>query len=235
MIGLGEIVAAARFLDERIPRSFWKSLTQPVLTAAAVLMMGFSLVALRESSVSAAFNEIFVKKHTPAQMQTELRRVAKLDDLIKGIMNHVLSQTVTAARIRLAIIHNGEYGLAGATLMRYDVTHSVAREGFTAGPITSNSPLSNWSYLNEMLKGQCVNNGPSEWSPTERTIMFEMGADYRLICPVVDPDGRLQGALYMTWQNGNTHPPPDDIASLSSVMRTAGAQIAIAIEAGSTR
>lgn len=232
---IGDILAILRLLAEKTPLSFWKAFVQPVLTVLVLFVVGFGLMSWREGSASVAIQELFVKKHSPDQMQTELRRAAIQDALIKGIMNHVLAQTSTAARIRLAVIHNGEFGVAGATLLRYDITYSIAREGFSPGPLHVNSPLSNWSYLNDMIKGACVNNGPDKWSTTERAILSEMGSDYRLICPVVDPSGRLLGALYLTWQNGSTHPPADDIASLSSVMTASGQQIAIAIEAGAQR
>lgn len=226
---IGDILAILRLLAEKMPLSFWKAFVQPVLTVLVFFVAGFGLMSWREGSASAAIKELFINKHTPDQMQMELMQASIQDELIKGIMSDVLAKSVNAARIRLAVIHNGTVSLAGATMLRYDITHSIAREGFSSGSLHVNSPLSNWSYLADMRGRTCVNNGPDKWSSTERAILAEMGADYRLICPVIDPKGRLLGALYLTWQNGTAHPPADDIVSLSSVMMASGQQIAVAL------
>lgn len=232
MPSLGDLVNTIRLIIDYVPRAFWKAFVQPILTVAVFLIVAFSILAIRTGGASIALNEIFVASHSPDQMQVDLHRIARQDELIKGILTDVLKQSPTAARIRLGVIHNGEYGLAGASLLRYDITHAKARDGYSPGPITSNSPLANWSYINDMIADRCTADGPNSWTSAERAILAEMGADFRLVCPVIDPRGRLLGALYMTW-SGGPHANIAEIDALSLFMRERGRQIAVAIEAGS--
>jgi hypothetical protein len=227
-----ETIAILRFIDEKIPRAVLKALIQPVLTALMFLLFGFALLSIRTGGVVPAWNAAFIEKHTPSQMQIELRLVAKRDALINRIMDGALSQSPTAARIRLGLVHNGAYGLAGASILRYDITHARAREGYSAGQLSVNSPLSNWAaFSDSLVHGQCVADGFDKWSAQERLVLLEMGADFRVICPVIAPDKLLLGALYMTW-SGGPHPTLLEIEKLNDVLLNAGRQIAIAVEAG---
>lgn len=229
----GDLLNALRFALVYVPRSFWRAIVQPVLTVLTLLIFGFVILSYRMGGPATAWNEVFFEKHTPDQMQAELRRVTRRDALINAIMDRTLSQAPTAARARLGIIHNGAYGLTGTSILRYDITHARAKEGYTPGPLNVNSPLSNWSaYVDDLIADKCISNGPEKWSAQEHAVLAELGADFRIICPIlVPPEKRLLGAFYLTWSGGQ-RPSAQEIEALSAVMRENGRQIAIAWEAG---
>lgn len=227
---LSDIVNVLRFVIAYVPRSFWKALVQPVLNTAVFLIVVFGFLSYKYGGPAAALSAVFVLEHSPDRMQAELKRAARRDILINDILTDILKQSPTAARVRLGVLHNGAVGLNGVSLFRYDITNSRAREGYAPGPITSNSPLATWSYVNAMLANECVADGPDKWTPQEKMVLAEMGVGFRLICPVIDQQAHLQGALYMTWSNG-PHDPPERIKVLSDYMRDRGRAIALVIAA----
>lgn len=228
----GDVLNALRFVLVYVPQSFWRALVQPVLTAAVLATFLFGILTVRLGGVGPAWNEIFFEKHTPDQMQAELRRITRRDARINAIMDLTLADAPAAARARLGIIHNGAYGLTGTAILRYDITHARAKEGYTPGPLNVNSPLSNWStYVDALIADKCVANGQEKWSSQERVVLADMGAEFRIICPVlVPPEKRLLGAFYLTWSGGQ-RPTAQEIEALSASMRENGRQIAIAWEA----
>lgn len=232
----GDVLNVLRFVLVYVPQSFWRALVQPVLTAVVFATFLFGILTVRLGGVGPAWNEIFFEKHTPDQMQAELRRITRRDAIINGIMDRTLTEAPTAARVRLGIIHNGAYGLTGTAILRYDITHARAKEGYTPGPLNVNSPLSNWStYVDALIANECVANGPEKWSAQERVVLADMGAEFRIICPVLVPilvplRKRLLGAFYLTWSGGQ-RPTAQEIEALSASMRENGRQIAIAWEA----
>lgn len=234
MLTFGDIINGLRFVIVYVPRSFWRALVQPALTVLVFVLFMFGILAVRVGGPGQAWSEIFVEKHTARQMQAELQRVTHRDAQINGIMDRTLAEARGAARARLGIIHNGAYGLTGTSILRYDITHARAREGYTPGPLNVNSPLSNWSaYVDILIDGKCIADGPDKWSAQERFVLSDMGADFRIICPVLVtvPERRMLGAFYVTWSGGQ-HPSPSEIETLSATMRENGKLIAVAWETG---
>ncbi len=100
---------------------------------------------------------------------------------------------------RLAIIHNGNVGLTGVGLLRFDITNGIANQGYSVGNLLTNRPLSDWnSYLSTLLVNECSYSGPDGKGPADGNRVMEFGVSERLVCPVMDIKGRLLGGLFIT-------------------------------------
>ncbi len=202
----------------------------PLLTVVMMTGMLVSVVSVREGGLQAGLLLLLNNPHASDTMQRELRTVARRDAVIDGLLRALLAKAPTAARIRLAIIHNGEIGLTGVGLLRFDITHGVARQGFAVGSFVTNGPLSDWnSYLAKLLAAQCSVAGLEDMSPAEKGRMVELGVQDRLACPVADIQGRLLGGLFITWPIGAAVPEDSDMRALQDTTQAIAAQVAAAM------
>lgn len=199
------------------------------------MLVGILIIGadIRAGGLANALSEMLYNTETPDRMQGVLHAVTRRDKVINDLLNDILKESRTAARARLAIIHNTSVGLSLAPLMHYDITHAVTREGFSPGPMTVNGAVGQWTFLLVMEDGKCVANSLNEMSPTERFNLEAMGAAYRLICPAADYSGHLLGVVFITWAAGTPMPTADDLKHLQEVTLDHGRQMAAAINAAS--
>ncbi len=208
------------------------ALRGPVLTILLLSGVVLAVVSVREGGPQAGLEKILTNPHASNSLQRELHSIARRDTVIDGLLKAVLVKAPTAARVRLAVIHNGEVGLSGIGLLRFDVTHGTVRKGFSVGTFTSNGPLADWNpYLNKLLAGQCTVVGLEEMSAGERVRMVELGVQARMACPVMDIQGRLLGAVFIHWPADALVPEGADLNALEDFTRSVGSQIAAATTA----
>jgi hypothetical protein len=167
-----------------------------------------------------------------AIMRAELYQAAETDRLIDQLLSAVLQRAPQAARVRLAVVHNGVTGITGIGLLRYDVTNAVAAPGHTPGLSLQNQPLSEWStVLPRLLAGHCeLNPVDGLANPVARARLAEMGTVAALACPVSDVHGAVLGALIVQWDRGEAPPSGDELAALQEYAQRVGAQIAAALD-----
>lgn len=232
VLSLADIIAFLRLLRTFIASAspIVAAVRGPILTVLLSMAMLIMAASLRQGGLYAGLTLLFGPLHHSDMLQRELRNVARRDETIDQLLEAILLKAPGAARVRLAIIHNGEMGLTGVGLLRFDVTHAVVAQGYSAGRMVINGPLSDWSpYLTRLLMGECSQAGLEGMSAAERTRMIELGVSERLACPVTDIQGRLLGGVFVTWPTGATVPDDADIRTLSDYMRHIAAQIAVLI------
>lgn len=208
----------------------------PIITATLLAAGLFGIISLREGGMQPGLRFVLTNPHAANALQRQLRSVARRDAVVDELLRALLAKASAAARVRLAIIHNGEIGLTGVGLLRFDVTQGAARQGFAVGTLITNGPLADWSpYLEKLLSGACSSAGLEGMSTPERGQMIELGASERLACPVLDMQGRLLGGVFITWPTGATIPVGNEMAVLSEFTTAIAAQVAAAIVASSER
>jgi hypothetical protein len=202
----------------------------PLFTVILLITLLMAIMAIREGGLQPAIQVLLTDSHTSDTMQRELHSVARRDAVIDGLLKAVLAKTPSAARVRLAIIHNGEMGLTGVGLLRFDITHAIARQGFSVGAFVINGPLSDWNrYLEALLGGKCSAADLEGMGGAEHAQMVELGVSERLACPVLDIQGRLLGGLFVTWPTDLTAPEGTEMADLEVFAQGIAAQIAAAL------
>lgn len=210
------------------------TLRGPVLTIVLLAALLMSVLTAREGGVRPAVRLLLEKPRTADAMQVELRTVARRDEVLERLMEAVLAKAPTAGRVRLAVIHNGEVGLTGVGLLRFDITHATANPGYTVGPLVTNGPLSDWNaYLTKFLAAECVSSGLEDMASEERARMVDLGVSWRLGCPLMDIQGRLLGGLFITWPVGAALPDDAAMRALGDATKLVAAQIAAAMIATS--
>lgn len=210
-----------------------KAVRGPLLTVATCAALAVLVVAVREDGLNPGLRLLLVDPHEPDTMQRELKNVARRDTVLDSLLQAALQKAPTAARIRLAMIHNGEIGLTGVGLLRFDVTHAAARQGYAVGDLVANKPLSDWNpYLSKFLLGDCSFAPLEVMGQAELASMLELGVAERLACPVLDFRGRLLGGLFITWPVGVRLPEPEELPPIIQSTKLIAAQVAAAMAAG---
>ncbi len=209
------------------------ALRTPVLTIMLLSGVVLGVLSIREGGLRPGLQKLLTNPDASNSLQRELHGVARRDQVIDGLLTAVLVKAPTAARVRLGIIHNGEVGLSGIGLLRFDITHASARSGFSVGVFISNAPLSDWKpVLGKFLADQCFQAALDDLSAASRARMVEMGSNEALACPVVDIQGRLLGGLFVSWPVGAVLPQGNDMVAFTEFTRSIAAQIAAATNAG---
>ncbi len=209
------------------------ALRAPVLTIMLLSGVVLGVLSVREGGLRPGLQKLLTNPDASDSLQRELHGVARRDQVIDGLLKAVLVKAPTAARVRLGIIHNGEVGLSGIGLLRFDITHASARSGFSVGMFVSNAPLSDWNpVLGKFLADQCFWTALDDLSAAARARMIEMGANEALACPVLDIQGRLLGGVFVSWPVGAVVPQGNDLAALTEFTLSIAAQIAAAAIAG---
>lgn len=112
------------------------TIVQPLLTVALLLCLYAGWHVRDEGSVSAGLRVAFVDTRAyrtqhlqqleVTMLQNVLHQSAATDKLIEQLLTALLQRAPLAARVRLAMVHNGSVGLTGTALLRYDVINGVA-------------------------------------------------------------------------------------------------------------
>lgn len=217
-------------------------LLQPLITVCVLLALYAGWHIRDEGSIAAGLHVAFVdtrafraehlRELEAALLQNELHQAAQTDRLIDQLLTTLLQHAPTVARVRLDVVHNGVTGVTGTALLRYDVTNAVAGAGHSVGPLLTNQPLSDWNeFLPSLLAGKCqllsVSQGVNiAW----RARLEALGTGTVLVCPVVDIQARILGALFLQWDVRDGAPAGEQLDSLMTYARSIGLQIASALD-----
>jgi hypothetical protein len=211
-------------------RPLASALRSPLLTVVLITALVLAVAAKREGGLQAGFDLLLTDPHAIDTLQHDLSETARRDKLTDDLLRRILAEAPTAARVRLAIIHNGTVGLNGVGLLRYDVTHAIARPGFSPGRLSSNGTLSDWiPFLNEMLASRCTYETLATAEQKTHDKMLEFGESSRMSCPVIDFQDHLLGGMFVSWQDGTTPAAPAELTRLEAYTKAAGLQIAAAM------
>jgi hypothetical protein len=211
----------------------------PVLMTAALnltLYAGWHVVQqgdLGDGLRAAFLNSNTTRAHDYAhKMQLELQVAATSDRLIHGLLQDVLETAGNAARVRLSVIHNGQTMTSGTGMLRFDITHAVTAPGRDSGVLVTNQPLSEWAdYLPTLLAANCITfNANDVHNANARARMGALGMQLFVACPVINLQGVLLGAIFVSWDHGDTLPAKEDLPKLYGEMKHVAAQVAIALD-----
>lgn len=163
-------------------------------------------------------------------LQEQLSRVPYNDALIDRLMQGLLSPGV--ARIRLAVIHDGQVNLIDSDMFRFDISHGVAAPGRSIGPYVMNQPMKTWSaFLPDLLDRKCVQYATSDLAPSPgRQRVESMGVAAVTTCPVTDSRGNLLGVLFTEYDSFAEVPPEPEMNRLKERTKVVGTQIAVALD-----
>lgn len=166
-------------------------------------------------------------------MQLELHQAAQSDKLINQLLQSLLDHAKGAARVRLDVVHNGITGITGTALLRYDVTNAVAVPGHSLGSLPVNQPLSDWNdFLQALLAGKCQLDTVADTgvSLPFRTRLEALGTGTFLVCPVIDVQARMLGAVLVSWDAKDEPPGGAALLALMDYARSISGQIASALD-----
>jgi hypothetical protein len=201
-------------------------LLQPLLTVAIGMMVYGGWFVIREDSISVGLHAAFVsnsgdKPGELAIIQAEISRTAEANRVIDQILTSALANIPGAARIRLAVIHNGIAGVTGLSMLRSDITNAIARPGRATGDLSVNLPMGSLATFSpSMLDGSCWLNNTNNLSFNPgREHLERVGVKTFLACPVKDPNGLLLGEIALHWDSGDTVPVGADMERVTNDLK----------------
>jgi hypothetical protein len=222
-----------------------RSLLVPPLVTVTILVFLYAGWHVRdEGSLSAGLRVAFVDTRAyrtehlrdleTAMLQSELSRTPATTKLIDQLLALLMERSTNVARVRLGVVHNGVLGVTGVALLRFDITNGVASPGHAVGAVVTNEPLSDWnSFLPTLLAGKChVSLTDAEDNSIRRARLESLGAGASMVCPVIDIEGRMLGAVLATWDVRDAPPVGDELRTLEAFARDICAQIAAALDLG---
>ena len=218
-------------------------LIEPLLTVGILLALYAGWHVRDEGSLVSGLRVAFLDTHAyrtehlreleTGILQLQLKQTAQTDKLIEQLLRSLLDHARTAARVRLDVVHNGVTGITGTTLLRYDVTNAVAAPGHSIGPLSINQPLSDWNdFLADLLAGKCrlVALLDSGSSLGLRMRLEALGTGTFLVCPVIDVQARMLGAVLVSWDVNDDPPVGAALLTLMENAKSISAQIASALD-----
>jgi len=184
----------------------------------------------RAFAMTDAYREEAARRRQADQLQAELRVITDANRVIQQRLHDLLDHTPTAARVRVAVFHNGVYSLSGFGMLRFDIVHAAARPGRTVGQFDANVPISQMNdYLPNLIQGECTLLNISELrdvAAAER--LRRLNISTSLACPIRNASKQLIAGLFASWDIGD--PLPVDFHETMRVHRELAAQIGVALE-----
>jgi hypothetical protein len=145
-------------------------------------------------------------------------QVSAAQRLIAHLLSSLLDASDRAGRVCFGLIADVEPG-------RYRVIDSVARWGGQVTPPAGDRPLLEWSeFLPALSDGLCAVL-PLPTADT-RACFESFGATSMLVCPGLDPEGTLAGALFILWDSDEPMPSGDAVPLLMATGQRVAGQIA---------
>lgn len=167
-----------------------------------------------------------------ARAQAELLAAAKSDRLVMGVLARLLSETPAAARVRVALVHDGTVSLAAMHMMHFSTTHALAAPGYDPGEMLQDQPLSRWSdFLAAIIaKPGCVLKRTGEMTdPVAVARMRAHGTDVVIICGIFSPGRQFIGAMFTSFDRLGYLPA--DLTAIMARNQRAAAEIGTAVAA----
>lgn len=217
-------------------------LAQPLITVAMLLFLYAGWHVRDEGSIAAGLRVAFIdttayraqheRDLESASLQAALHQSARTDKLIDQLLTALLARAPAAARVRLGVVHNGVTGVTGIALLRFDITNAVAAPGHSTGDLLVNQPVSDWNdFLPALLADQChVGAASTQSNLGIRARLNALGANAFMACPVIDIQGRMLGAMLITWDANESAPTGEVLQSLTDYARSVGTQVASALD-----
>jgi len=222
-----------------------RSLLMPPLVTVAILVFLYAGWHVRdEGSLGAGLRVAFVdtrafraehlRELESAMLQSELSRTPATTKLIDQLLTLLMERARNVARVRLGVVHNGVLGVTGVALLRFDITSGVASPGHTVGPLITNEPLSDWNgFLPTLLAGKChLSATDAEGNSIRRARLESLGVGSNMVCPVIDIQGRMLGAVLATWDVSDDLPVGSELHVLEAFAKDICVQIAAALDVG---
>ena len=215
---------------------------QPVITVFFLGLVYLGSWVIHTGSLVEGFKAAFIDNNIAmlqrksdietALLQAELKQTAVSEALVNKQLTALLHLTPNAARIRVAVIHNGVVGTTGISILRYDTTTVVANSGRVPGPFIVNQPLKGWvRTLPSLLAGECVDYPTADIEVlAERERVESMGTLYILTCPVMDINHQLLGSMFIHWDVLSEVPVGKAMERLKEEAKSTGRQVAIALD-----
>jgi hypothetical protein len=244
-LSMADLITLSRFLIELVrglERSSRRRLAQPLLTVVLLVAAYASIHIGQEGSVSLGLRAAFLdndasrlersRMDRQILLQSELKHFAAANALIDQHLEYLLAHSRGASRVRMHVIHNGVTGLTGTGLLRYDVTNIVASPGRALGANVQNAPLADLGdFLPGMLAGQCTVHRTSDLHAGPMLVrLVSLGVSSVMACPSADVQGKLVGALLISWDGADAPPEGIEMRALMDIGHHVGDQIAAVLD-----
>jgi hypothetical protein len=232
-------VSAFVRLKNNIKRDFFSSFLTVFLGLFAYA--GFHVIAtesvnegLKRAFLMTNADRLEAARQASAEiMQRELQLAAVANETILVILRDTLTKAPSAARLRVAVFHNGIFTVTGAGILRFTVTHASAKPGRSSGPTTLGVPLSQMGdYLPALVRDECTWVRQADVSDlSAQARLREMNIALFLACPVVNAHKQILGGVFMSWDYGDAVPAtPEDRKAAEAVLRASAPPIAVALD-----
>lgn len=211
--GILALIRVVLTLKGRLGTLFLASLINAVVFFSLTAMW----ITAREGNIRAAYQVLFEPSSSAAEReretriavaQAQLRQEVVNEAMIKEHLTGFLSRNSTAARVRIAIIHNGTVGVGDNHVWKFDIISAVAASGRYPGVLVQNESLVSWAhFLPELLAGRCVTYTVASMQRTAGRDRLEgMGVLQVLTCPIRMPTGELLGAMFTMYDRADDVP-----------------------------
>jgi hypothetical protein len=213
----------------------------------AVVYFGFFLVIftgsyiIREESVTKGLMMAYDRSwlspasnpYSQLHSQEALQRGVQSDRIIASILTDILHESSDAARVRLALIHDGIATITGVDLLKFDVINSIAAPGRAPGDLLSNLSLTEWSpdLIPSLLAHNCeVTKVDNMQNAVRRNRLLSMNVAVELACPVIDVNDQVFGSVFVHWDNHDTVPNDGQLKALMQTVKEDGRRIGTALD-----
>lgn len=155
---------------------------------------------------------------------------------INKYLDKLLTDVPDAIVTRVNLIHSVKFASTNQTpILRWDTiyarTNPEHKSG--AGPLLRDQPLIAWSnYIEDLLAGHCrymltknLNNDAPHQS------LYSMGVYSFDVCPIVDNNKKLLGAIFLSWEENR---PPINPESQFPLMLDTAKKITVVLEESTT-
>jgi hypothetical protein len=214
-----------------------KALVQGVVYLALAAAAFCGSYMLQEGGVLPGFQAAYraLTRQSEADLaghySASLKASAVADQTINKLLQTTLLAVPSAARVRIAIIHNGVTGLTGIGLLRFDITYAVGAPGRDAGELVENHSMTEWGdFMPKLLRGDCamVDIG-SVSNATMRARAQAMNMAAFLACPILDPEDRMLGALMVSWDTVDPVPNDPAVTVIAARLKFIAGNVGIAL------
>jgi len=160
------------------------------------------------------------------------------NDLIYSRLTDILQELPDAGAARMNVINTRHYwGLADRIHdLTFTITHTVNNESRLPRITWNNEPgipLSRWQpYISDLLRQQCsiLYRHAENATPEINQRFDEFGLWGYIVCPVMDSDYHLLGAVFVNWPAGSGPTDAEHIDYAAKVVRRAANRIALYLQ-----
>lgn len=128
----------------------------------------------------------------------------------------LLEDIPDAIIVRVNLIHSLKYDVKDrqTSILRWDTVYAKANPNYKlgTGPLLHDQPLVAWTdYMDDLIAGKCkylITKNLSQDASQEH--LTSIGIYAFDVCPIIDTDKKLLGAIFLSWAENNLSTNPEE-------------------------